>query len=164
MGIAILAGDQFKFKEGGSGWAVLAVLLATASYGLAGHHAKLHFADIPPLVVSAGSLLFSSILLLPLGIYFWPDTLPGAPALAGAATLAVVCTALAFVLFFDVLSRTGATAAATVTFVIPVFGVMWGALFLHEQVTLRMLLGITVALFGTALVTRLLPLKRKRAV
>ena len=160
-GIAILAGDQLTFKEGGSGWAIVAVLLATCSYGLAGHHAKLRFAGIPALTVSAGSLLFSGLLLLPFGLYFWPETPPSPSAIASATALAAICTALAFILFFDVLSRVGATAAATVTFVIPVFGVLWGALFLHERVTGRMLLGMAVALLGTALVTKLLPLKSR---
>ncbi|NIP98901.1 MAG: DMT family transporter [Akkermansiaceae bacterium] len=161
-GIAILAGDQLTFKKGGTGWAVLAVLVASCSYGMAGHYAKLRFAGIPPMAVSAGSLFYSSFLLLPLGFCFWPSTLPSAPAIASAIALALICTALAFVLFFDVLSRTGATAAATVTFVIPVFGVLWGVLFLQEEITIRMMLGMAVALCGTALVTKLLPPTRRR--
>jgi drug/metabolite transporter (DMT)-like permease len=164
VGIAILTGVHFSFARGGLGWPILAVLAAACSYGVAGHYAKLKFTGVPPMVVSSGSLLFSSLLLAPLAIFSWPTALPGLPALASAAALAVICTALGFVLFFDVLSRTGATATATVTFVIPVFGVLWGALFLAERVTPRMLLGMAVALLGTSLVTRLLPLRRPRSV
>lgn len=163
LGIAILTGDQFSFERGGMGWPIVAVLLATCSYGVAGHYAKLRFAEVSPLVVSAGSLLFSTFLLLPLAILYPPTAMPSGGAIAAGLTLAVLCTAFAFVLFFDVLSRTGATAAATVTFVIPVFGILWGTLFLKEEVTPRMVLGIAVALLGTALVTKLLPLRSKRS-
>jgi len=111
-------------------------------------------------VVSAGSLLFATLILLPFAAFSLPEQLPSLGAIAAALALAVLCTALAFVLFFDVLKRTGATAAATVTFVIPIFGILWGAVFLHEEVTGRMMLGMAVALFGTALVTKLLPVQR----
>ena len=157
-GIAILA----EVRPAGTTWAMIAVLAATCSYGVAGHYAKRRFADVSPLVVSAGSLLFGGLLLAPLAIPFWPADPPGAGAIASAIVLAVVCTAFAFVLFFDLLSRTGATAAATVTFVIPIFGVLWGALFLGEAISPRMLTGMAVALFGTALVTRLLPRPRPK--
>lgn len=163
IGIAILAGDQLGFREGGNGWAVLAVLGATCCYGVATHYAKLRFAGIPSLVVSAGSLLFSGLLLLPAGILTWPAAAPSTLAMWSAAILAVVCTAFAFVLFFDILSRTGATAAATVTFIIPIFGVLWGSLFLQEAVTLRMGVGMVVALLGTALVLKLVPVRRTGA-
>ena len=163
-GIAILAGNQLSFKAGGSGWAILAVLLATTCYGFGGHFAKRRFGDDPPLAVSAGSLLGSAVLFLPVGLFTLPDSLPGAGALASAAGLAFLCTAVAYVMFFDLLSRRGATAASTVTFIIPIFGILWGVLFLSETVSGRILLGMAVALLGTALVTRVLPARRKPAI
>jgi drug/metabolite transporter (DMT)-like permease len=156
-GIAILAGNRFSFRGGGSGWEILAVLAATFSYGVAGNYAKVRLAGVDSLVVSGGSLAASSLLTLPLAIWWWPEQAPGVAGIACGVALAVICTALAFFLFFDILSRTGATAAATVTFVIPIFGVLWGSLFLGEAITTRMVTGMAVALLGTALVTRLLP-------
>ena len=77
--------------------------------------------------------------------------------IASTIALGVLCTAVAFILFFGLLKRNGATAATTVTFIIPAFGILWGALFLQEEVTGRMILGMAVALLGTAFVTKLLP-------
>tara|TARA_B100001105_G_C22095378_1_gene316791 strand:- start:99 stop:467 length:369 start_codon:yes stop_codon:yes gene_type:complete len=101
-------------------------------------------------------------MVLPLVLLFPPPALPGKGALASALALALLCTALAFLLFFDLLKRNGATAAATVTFIIPVFGILWGALLLQEEVTGRMILGMMIALLGTAFVTRLLPRQRSQ--
>ncbi|MEO1834591.1 MAG: DMT family transporter [Akkermansiaceae bacterium] len=162
LGIAILTGDQLNFEKGGTGWPIVAVLMATCSYGVSSHYAKTRFANFTPLLVSAGSLFCAALILLPLALLFPPPAMPSAGAIAATLTLAFLCTAFAFVLFFDLLNRTGATAAATVTFVIPVFGVLWGALFLHETVSVRMIIGMAVALLGTAFVTKLLPLKRKQ--
>lgn len=156
-GITILTGDSFSFEQGGLGWPILAVFGATCSYGLSAHLAKLKFSDVPPLLVSAGNLFYASLFLIPLAFLYPPESLPSASAFAAGLALAVLCTAIAFVLFFGLLRRTGATAAATVTFIIPIFGILWGALFLSEEVSGRMILGMAVALFGTALVTKVLP-------
>lgn len=91
----------------------------------------------------------------------WPDTMPGLPAIGSAVALALMCTAFAYVLFFDLLSRTSASTASTVTFIVPVFGVLWGVLFLQDYVTARMITGIIVALTGTVLATGLI--RRRRA-
>ena len=156
-GIAILTGNQLDFRRDGSGWPILAVIGATSCYGFAGHYARVRLAHLSPLAVSAGSLLAATLILLPLVLLFPPPALPGPGALASALALALLCTAVAFILFFGLLQRNGATAATTVTFIIPVFGILWGALFLQEEVTARMILGMAVALLGTAFVTRLLP-------
>ncbi|MDG2124828.1 MAG: DMT family transporter [Verrucomicrobiales bacterium] len=152
-GIAILVSDRWSFETGGSGWSVLAILGATTSYGVAAHFAKRHLADAPSLVVTSGSLLFAALLLVPFALTNLPDKTPSANAVTSAAGLALLCTALAYVMFFDLLKRTTATAAATVTYIVPVFGILWGVLFLDESITSRIVLGMLVALAGTALVT-----------
>lgn len=154
-GIAILVGDRWSFETGGSGWSVLAVLAATTSYGVAAHFAKRHLAGSPSLVVTAGSLLIAATLLAPFALTNLPDSPPSPAAIASAVTIALLCTAVAYVMFFDLLKRTSATAAATVTYIVPVFGILWGSLFLDESITTRIVLGMLVALAGTALVTRL---------
>ena len=156
-GIAILTGNQLDFRRDGSGWPILAVIGATSCYGFAGHYARVRLAHLSPLAVSAGSLLAATLILLPLVVLFPPPAVPGPGALASALTLALLCTAVAFILFFDLLKRNGATTATTVTFIIPAFGILWGALFLQEEITARMILGMAVALLGTAFVTKLLP-------
>ena len=108
---------------------------------------------VPSKIVAAGSLIFASGALLPLGLWLWPDS--GAPislkAWGCAAMLGVLCTAVAFLLFFRLLSSNGAMAATTVTFLIPGFGILWGWQFLDEEVGLRLISGMLVILVGTAM-------------
>ena len=156
-GIAILTGDQLNFSREGRGWPIVAVLCATCCYAYAGHYAKIRLPDISPLAVSAGSLLASTLAFLPFAFLLGPTQVPEATIILSLLALGLLCTASAFILFFDLLKRNGATAATTVTFVIPVFGILWGSLFLHEEITSRMTLGMAVALLGTAFVTKLIP-------
>ena len=79
-----------------------------------------------------------------------------------AAVLAVACTALAYVLYFRLIAHTGAATASTVTFLIPAFAVVWGALFLGEGLTLPVAAGCAVILVGTALATGLLRWPRRQ--
>ena len=160
-GIAILTGNQLDFAKNGVGWPILAVLCATCCYAYAGHYARIRLAGVSPLVISAGSLLASTLTLLPFVFLFAPPQAPAAGTVLSALALGLLCTAFAFILFFDLLKRNGATAATTVTFVIPVFGILWGSLFLQEEITARMILGMAVSLLGTALVTNLIPRQRQ---
>jgi drug/metabolite transporter (DMT)-like permease len=156
-GIAILTGNQLDFTRDGAGWPIVAVLCATCCYAYAGHYAKSRLPDVSPLAVSAGSLLASTLALLPFVFVFTPPQAPEAGTIFSVLALGLLCTAFAFILFFDLLKRNGATAATTVTFIIPVFGILWGSLFLQEEITNRMILGMAVALLGTAFVTKLIP-------
>ena len=101
-------------------------------------------------------LFRSAVLLLPLTVLNWPAKPPGTTAWIAVAGLAFVCTGLAYVLYFRLIAQVGASHAMSVTFLIPAFAALWGALFLHETVTMRMLVGCAVILLGTSLVTGLL--------
>ncbi len=160
-GITILTGNQLDFSKDGAGWPIVAVLCATCCYAYAGHYAKIRLPEVSPLAVSAGSLLASTLALLPFAILFSPAQALGTGTIFSLLALGLLCTASAFILFFDLLKRNGATAATTVTFVIPVFGILWGSLFLAEEITSRMTLGMVVALLGTAFVTKLIPRQRQ---
>ena len=162
-GVTVLAWDHFDFSAGGTGWAVLATLAASASYACAAHYGRHRFAGQPPMLPAAGSMLAAAIMLAPFGLASWPAArLPPLDWFAVAA-LAIVCTACAYLLYYKLIMRIGATALTGVTFVIPVFGVLWGALFLHEAITLRILLGMAVTLLGTAFTTGLLAAPRATA-
>lgn len=152
-GVVILAWHHFDFGEGGSGWAVLSTLGASACYACAAHFGKRHFAGQPVMLPAAGSMLASTILVTPLGCWLWPATVPPATDWLAVAALAVVCTACAYLLYYQLILRISATALTGVAFVIPVFGVLWGALFLHEQVTAHIVTGMLVTLAGTAFTT-----------
>lgn len=145
----------------GAGLALLAGMAATALYGYVVHYTHLRLAGVTPLVVTVGSHMVAALLLLPPTLLFWPARTPPMQAWLAAAGLAVLCTALAYVLFFWVLARVGAARIMVIPYLIPAFGVLWGALLLGEQVSTRMLGGCAVILLGTALTTGSIHARRK---
>ncbi|MGN2248206.1 DMT family transporter [Frateuria sp. GZRR35] len=146
----------------GAGMALLACVAATVLYGYAVHYSHLRLASVNPLVVTIGSHMVAALVLLPTTVLAWPTRPPPMHAWLAAAGLAVLCTALAYVLFFWVLARVGAQRIMVIPYLIPAFGVLWGALLLGEPVTMRMLAGCAVILLGTALTTGLV--RPRRAV
>ncbi|MFM2348227.1 MAG: hypothetical protein RL654_2980 [Pseudomonadota bacterium] len=152
-GVALLAADKADFRPGGSGWAIVAMLLATVCYGFAANHTRRCLSDVPALVNATGTQLVSALVLLPAALWTWPERLPGLGPWLAALVLGVACSALAYLLFFRLIARVGASRAVTVTFLVPVFGTLWGALFLGEPVTASMLAGGAVVLLGTGLAT-----------
>lgn len=155
-GVALLAADKADFKPGGSGWALVAMMGATTCYGFAANLTKRHLSSVAPLVNAAGSQIISALALLPFALWTWPATLPGLLPWLAVLALGVACTALAYLMFFRLIGRIGASRAVTVTFLVPVFGTLWGVLLLGERVTLPMLLGGVVVLVGTGFATGLL--------
>lgn len=131
---------------------VVAGLTAAASYGIAAHYSKRAFSNVPPLIVSTGSLIAASIMLLPLALITWPTVTPSGKGWLCVAGLGVGCTAVAYLLYFRLLRNVGAANAMTVAYLIPVFGILWGFLLLHEPVTITTLLGGLTVLAGTSLV------------
>lgn len=102
--------------------------------------------------VAAGSLILPALLLAPAGIAVLPASLPSATVIGAVVVLGVVCSALAYLLYFRLIADAGPTRAVTVTFLVPVFGALWGALFLGEPLTLPMLGGAALVLLGVGLV------------
>jgi drug/metabolite transporter (DMT)-like permease len=165
-GVLGLAWEKASFKPGAgsTGWAVLACLLATLLYGFAANFTKKRLTGVPPMALAAGSQLSSAVALLLPGLWLWPARMPGGSAWLAAVALAVLCTGAAYVLYFRLIAHVGPANAISVTFLIPAFAVLWGALFLHEGITPAMVLGCAVILCGTALVTGLVkPRLRRRA-
>jgi drug/metabolite transporter (DMT)-like permease len=166
-GVAALAWNKASFKPGDFGispaLAVVACLAATLCYGFAANYTKRRLSGVAPLAVATGSQLFAALALALPAVWWWPARLPGAGAWAALAALALLCTGVAYILYFRLIARLGAAKAITVTFLIPVFGVLWGALFLGETITGAMVLGCAVILLGTALVTGALSLPRRAA-
>ena len=167
-GVLWLVWDQAAFKPGasGAGWAVLACLAATVLYGFSASYTKRYLTGVPPMAVAAGSQLAATLFLAPLAWLWWPAHMPSANAWLFALVLAVACTGVAYVLFFKLIANVGPANAISVTFLIPVFAVVWGGLFLHESVSLVMAFGCAVILLGTSLATGVLkglPTGRKTA-
>jgi drug/metabolite transporter (DMT)-like permease len=167
VGVVFLAWDKASFKAGehgvSAGLAIGACLLATCSYGFAANYTKQRLTGVPPLAVAAGSQAAAAAALLLPGLWFAPKTMPGATSWGSVVVLAVLCTAVAYLLYFRLIAHLGAARAITVTYLIPVFAVLWGALWLREEITLSMAAGCAVILVGTALASGLvtLPLRRR---
>lgn len=163
VGIGLIVATQSGAGAGGAPLGIAAGLVAAALYGLAASYARRRFLGRPPLEVAAGSVGGASIAMLPLAAWSWPEINPGAAAWVSALGLGALCTALAYVLYFRLLASVGSARAVTVTFLIPVFGILWGALLLHEPVTGSLLAGCAVVLFGTALATGLVAPRAPRS-
>jgi drug/metabolite transporter (DMT)-like permease len=133
--------------------AIGACLLATLLYGISANFTRRRLAAAPAVTVAAGSQLAAAVVLAIPAMSSWPDAGPPARAWWAVLGLAVLSTALAYGLFFRLIARIGAPRTMTVTFLIPVFGVLWGGLFLGEPVTLSMVVGGAVILLGTAWAT-----------
>jgi drug/metabolite transporter (DMT)-like permease len=140
--------------------AIGACLLGTLFYGHAGNFAKRHLAGVPAMAMAAGTQLAAAAALAVPAALSWPAQTPGLRDWAAAAGLAVLASGLAYILYFRLITRVGPTGAASVTFLVPVFATLWGALFLGEQPTWPMAAGGALILAGTALVLGLLPRRR----
>lgn len=151
-GVLVLAWPRLA---SGSDWrAIAAALAAAVLYGLSAHLTQRSLAGVPPVVVAAGSQIAAAVFLLPLAGLLWPSTAPTALAWAYAAMLGVGCTALAFALYFRLIARAGPSTAMAVTYLIPVFGVTWGAVLLGERLPASALVGGLFVLAGVGLAAR----------
>ena len=165
VGVALLAWDKASFKPDASGnatgWAVLACLLATLCYGIAASFTKRYLSGLPSLVTATGSQLGASIVLVPLAWWFWPTQAVSLNAWLTVVALGVLCTGVAYILYFRLIERAGPARALSVTFAIPVFALLYGVLLLGEEVTTWMLVCGVVIIVGTSLSTGLVKFSRK---
>lgn len=167
LGVAALAMDKAGLRHGDlsspeNTSAIVACLLATLSYGVAANYTRRYLAGIAPLVTAAGSQLGASLALCIPAWLAWPQE--NAPAVAWLSVFAVgvLCTAAAYVLYFRLIAHAGAPRALAVTFVVPVFAMVYGTLLLNEKVTRWMLGCGLVVILGTALATGWQPRWRPR--
>jgi drug/metabolite transporter (DMT)-like permease len=150
-GVVTLVWDRLFGHALGTLPAILAVMLATLCYGFAANYSKRHLAAVAPTVVAFGAQFTSTIVLLPFALISWPRQAIPLSTWGCVAGLAVLCTGLAYVLYYRLIAHIGAAYAASVTFLIPIFGMLWGALFLGEHITPREIAGCGIILLGTAL-------------
>ncbi len=152
-GVYVLSSGEWSL-DGFEGFLpVGAVLLAVFLYAASSAYVKLRLSHMTPLLVATGCQLGSSIVLLPFALYFWPSEAPSVGAWGSALGLAVLSTAIALVLYLRLIQAFGVTKSISVTYLIPLFGVLWGYLFLDEVVSLSMMFGGALILVGVALST-----------
>lgn len=152
-GILVLVWDDLSFGPGTMGAGVLACLFASVCYGIAASYTTRYLKGVDPIALAAGSITSAALFVLPAAVIMWPDTPVSAGSWLAGSALALLCTGVAYIIFYGLVDRVGATRSITVTFLVPLFGILWGALILHEPLTLRMLTGTAVVLLGTLLAT-----------
>ena len=138
-------------------WSIVEVLLVCVGYAVAPFIASHQLADVPDLGVVAVSLAVVAIVYAPIAWATWPDDAPPARAWAAVAALAVMCTAIAFVVFFRLIAAVGPARATLITFINPAVAVAVGAIFLDEAITAATVGGFVLVLTGCWLATRHAP-------
>ncbi len=144
--------DQSPVPPLDKGLGLLAAATAPVLYGIAANLTSAKLEKVSPLSTTTFSLFAGALFLLPLALLNLPDEMPSQAAWLSTLVLAVVCTSFASLLFFRLIAQVGSTRAITVAFLIPVFGTLWGAIFIGETVSITMLIGMLIILSGTALV------------
>jgi drug/metabolite transporter (DMT)-like permease len=163
-GIVVLVWDKFGLGADGTSLATLAALTAPVCYGISANCTKRYLAGVDALTNAAGSMVSATLLLLPFAIWTWPDQPVSLQAWTATILLALLCTSVAYTLFFRLIASVGPTAAVSVTFLVPVFGVFWGTFLLDEEITATIVAGAAIILVGTALSLGLVRLPRSSAL
>lgn len=130
---------------------------AASLYAFCALYIRRRHAGTDPLVLAGSSQLGAAVVLAPLGIAAMPTAMPPMPVVLSLLALGIVCTGLAYALYFRLLSDIGSEKAVTNTFLVPVFAQLWGAIFLGEHLTLAGGIGFALVLVAIALVLELIP-------
>jgi drug/metabolite transporter (DMT)-like permease len=150
-GVAALAGPELG---GGSTWPVLEVLLVATCYAIAPLIAARYLGDVPSMQLTTACLAVAALVYAVPAAATWPTELPSTRVLLAIAGLAVVCTALAFLVFFALIREVGAARALVFTYVNPAVALLAGVMILNEPVTAAHLAGLALILAGSVLATR----------
>jgi drug/metabolite transporter (DMT)-like permease len=159
LGVALLAWRApagTGFKTDSAHLAIAACLLASCFYGLSASFARRYLTGIPPLASATGSQLGATLALLLPTVWMWPAQMPGPRAWGAIVAIALLCTGIAYILYFRLIAAAGPSRALAVTFIAPVFAVLYGTLFLGERVTPWMVGCAVVIVCGTVLSTGLI--------
>lgn len=151
VGVLVLVAPDLTVD--GGALAIAAALGGSLLYATSAHLTRRLLPGVHSLVIATGSLLTSVALLAIPAVLTWPPVAPSAKAWGATVALALLATALGYILYFRLLERVGATGAMAVTYLIPLFGMVWGGVFLGERVTLPMVAGCTCILVGVAITT-----------
>lgn len=153
IGVAVLVGWNPQPLTAKMMFAVGAVLLAALSYAFGAVYPGRYLPGAPPLTLALGQQIGTGLIVLPAAVVTVPTQLPPAAVISSVVALAVVCTAFAYVLYFQLLGRIGPANTSTVTFLVPLFAVLWGVLVLHEPLGLGTVAGLAIILTSVGFVT-----------
>jgi drug/metabolite transporter (DMT)-like permease len=143
MGVAVLIGPAAIGTRSAHAVGMLAILCATMSYGFSGLWGR-RLKAFPPLVSALSQLLCASLMLIPIAGYsdkFWTLPMPSTPVVLAILSLAVLSTALAYIIFFEIMAKAGSSNVMLVTLLIPFSAITLGAVYLGETLSLQQVLG-----------------------
>jgi drug/metabolite transporter (DMT)-like permease len=153
-GVATMIGPALLSNIGTDALAQLACIAASLSYAFAAVWARrFKRMGLPPMTVTTGQLTAGALMMLPVALLVdhpWNGAFPGLGPLAAVSALALLCTAFAYVLYFRLIDRAGATNALLVTLLVPPTAILLGAMFLNEALAPQDLLGLILIAFGLA--------------
>jgi len=157
LGVATLV----RFGTVAPSWATaaafLGLLIASLMYAIGARMARERFVGVDPLAMACGSMIGALLPQAPFAIYAAPAALPSLGVATALLILGVVCSGLAYAVFYRLIRDAGSERATTVTFLVPLFAQMWGAMFLGEAITWASVVGCALVLFAVALIFELVP-------
>ena len=161
-GVIVLTWNKLAFNDKSSALAIAAGLTATLSYGIAASYTKRYLTGVNTLVVATGSQVAAAVVLAPLALWAWPKQDVSWMSWICVLIMGIASTGIAYILFFRLIANIGPARAITVTFLVPVFAIFWGAIWLNESLTVSMIVGGAIVLFGTGMSTGVLKFPRSR--
>ncbi len=164
IGVAITVGGSDMTLNAEVIAATLALLGATLSYAVGGVFAKRAFTDLNNMSMSSGQLIAAAFISAPVALADLPQAAPPAEAVWATLALILICTALAYQLYYYLIISAGPTKALTVTLLIPVFGLIFGAMWLQESISPGIIVGLVIVLLSVGLVTGLISPKRAQTI
>lgn len=141
---------------------IFAAVMAAFSYGIASNYTKTA-PKVEAFNNAHGSMWAAVLIVLPFVFIMPMREAPDLTITTSVILLGAVCTGLAYLLYFNLINELGAPSALSVTFLIPVFGILWGNLFLNEAIGINTIIGSILVITGTMLVTGMSPMKMLKA-
>ena len=151
IGVAAIVGLDFRVGNTG---ALLQMTLVVIGYALGPAILARYVSGVPSVTVMGISLAACALAYAPFAVLEWPDPMPGPLVLASVGVLGVVCTAAAFLLFYELIAAVGPVRATVITYVNPAVAAILGVAVLHERFTVGMAVGFVLVLAGSVLATR----------
>lgn len=153
VGVVVAVGVAELSLSSASTLGYLAVLLAAFCYGVSGIYGRRAFRGMSAMVPATGQLLAGALVIIPIALVTSgvPSPLPSATALGAVLALAILGTAMAYILLYWLMERIGATRTSLVTYLLPPFALVYGVLFLNEQITIEAILGLLLVICGIVL-------------
>lgn len=161
LGVIVLVGLTSTHVKNIWIYALLSIL-AAFSYGFVGVYSSLKVSkNVPPLNLALGQQLAATIILLPFSILTLPKQVPSSKAIISVILLGILCTSIAYLIYFYLIKQVGAVKTLSVTFLVPAFGIIWAALFLREKITIQNVIGLIIIILSIVLINNRIPYKKK---